>query len=216
LTFLHTFRSVSRVISKSFEIVSQELDLTRRKKQALDDLLASARISQPTYEHLEKGLTETILDLEAQQRSLGDKMTGWADELGEQIQLLELLLANLEIHHATGEIDEDAYDKQNRAILLGIEATKQDLVDVRSILSKTVSETVPTPSVPAAPETTEEPEQPEQIAEAEAEDTSVSEVEEKVEEEVEETVESEIPTPEPTPEPPSTEPEKPPEYNWSA
>jgi len=215
LTFLHTFRSVSRMISKSFEIVSQELDLTKRKKQALDDLLASARISQPTYEHLEKGLTETILDLEAQQRSLGDKMTGWADELGEQIQLLELLLANLEIHHATGEIDEDAYDKQNRAILLGIEATKQDLVDIRSILSKTVSEAVPTPSAPTTPETVEEPEQ---IAEAEAEDTSVSEVEveEQVEEAVEETVESEIPTFEPTVEQPSTEPEKPSEYNWSA
>ena len=213
MTFLHTFRSVSRVISKSFEIVSQELDLTKRKKQALDDLLASARISQPTYEHLEKGLTETILDLEAQQRSLGDKMTGWADELGEQIQLLELLLANLEIHHATGEIDEDAYDKQNRAILLGIEATKQDLVDIRSILSKTVSEAVPTPSAPTTPETTEEPEQ---IAESEAEDTSVSEVEEQLEEELKETVESEIPTFEPTVEQPAAEPEKPPEYNWSA
>jgi len=213
LPFLHTFSSVSRVISKSFEIVSQELDLTKRKKQALDDLLASTRISQPTYEHLEKGLTETILDLEAQQRSLGDKMTGWADELGEQIQLLELLLANLEIHHATGEIDDDAYDKQNRAILLGIEATKQDLVDIRNILSKTVSETVPTPSAPTTPETTEEPEL---IAEAEAEDTSVPEVEEQIEEEVEETVESEIPTFEPTVEQPSTEPEKPPEYHWSA
>jgi len=201
------------VISKSFEIVSQELDLTKRKKQALDDLLASTRISQPTYDHLEKGLTETILGLEAQQRSLSDKMTGWADELGEQIQLLELLLANLEIHHATGEIDDDAYDKQNRAILLGIEATKQDLVDIRNILSKTVSETVPTPSAPTTPETTEEPEQ---IAESEAEDTSVSEVEEQLEEELEETVESEIPTFEPTVEQPAAEPEKPPEYNWSA
>lgn len=213
MTFLHTFRSVSRVISKSFEIVSQELDLTKRKKQALDDLLASARISQPTYEHLEKGLTDTIGNLEAQQRSLADKMTGWADELEEQIQLLELLLANLEIHHATGEIDEEAYDKQNRAILLGIEATKQDMVDIRNILSKTVSEGVETPSAPTTPETTEEPEQ---IAEAEAEDTSVSEVEEQVEEEVEETVETEIPTSEPAPEQPSTEPEKPPEYHWSA
>jgi len=138
---------VFRVISKSFEIVSQELDLTRRKKQALDDLLASERISQPTYEHLEKGLMETMLDLEAQQRSLADKMTGWADELEEQIQLLELLLANLEIHHATGEIDDEAYDKQNRAILLGLDATKQDLVDMRNILSKTVSEAVQPPSV---------------------------------------------------------------------
>jgi hypothetical protein len=150
---------VFRVISKSFEIVSQELDLTRRKKQALDDLLASERISQPTYEHLEKGLMETILDLEAQQKSLADKMTGWADELEEQIQLLELLLANLEIHHATGEIDDEAYDKQNRAILLGLDATKQDLVDMRNILSKTVSEAVQPPSVRTTPETKEEPEQ---------------------------------------------------------
>jgi polyhydroxyalkanoate synthesis regulator phasin len=201
------------VISKSFEIVNQELDLTRRKKQALDDLLASERISQPTYEHLEKGLMETIVDLETQQKSLADKMTGWADELEEQIQLLELLLANLEIHHATGEIDDDAYDKQNRAILLGLDATKHDLVDMRNILSKTVSETVPTPSVPTTPETEEEPEQ---IAEPEVEDTSVSEFEEQTEDVVEEIVESEIPTIEPSVEQPPTEPEKPPEYQWSA
>jgi len=204
---------VFRVISKSFEIVSQELDLTRRKKQALDDLLASERISQPTYEHLEKGLMETILDLEAQQKSLADKMTGWADELEEQIQLLELLLANLEIHHATGEIDDEAYDKQNRAILLGLDATKQDLVDMRNILSKTVSEAVQPPSVRTTPETKEEPEQ---IAETEVEDTSASELEEQTEEVVEETVESEIPTLEPSVEQPSTEPEKTPEYHWSA
>lgn len=213
MTFLHRFRLVFRVISKSFEIVSQELDLTRRKKQALDDLLASERISQPTYEHLEKGLMETILDLEAQQKSLADKMTGWADELEEQIQLLELLLANLEIHHATGEIDDEAYDKQNRAILLGLDATKQDLVDMRNILSKTVSEAVQPPSAPTTPETKEEPEQ---IAETEVEDTSASELEEQTEEVVEETVESEIPTLEPSVEQPSTEPEKTPEYHWSA
>lgn len=213
MTFLHRFRSVSRVISKSFEIVNQELDLTKRKKQALDDLLASERISQPTYEHLEKGLMETIVDLETQQKSLADKMTGWADELEEQIQLLELLLANLEIHHATGEIDDDAYDKQNRAIVLGLDATKQDLVDMRNILSKTVSETVPTPSVPTTPETEEEPEQ---IAEPEVEDTSVSEFEEQTEDVVEEIVESEIPTIEPSVEQPPTEPEKTPEYQWSA
>ena len=213
MTFLHRFRSVFRVISKSFEIVSQELDLTRRKKQALDDLLASERISQPTYEHLEKGLMETIIDLETQQKSLADKMTGWADELEEQIQLLELLLANLEIHHATGEIDDEAYDKQNRAILLGLDATKQDLVDMRNILSKTVSEAVQPPSAPTTPETKEEPEQ---IAETEVEDTSASELEEQTEEVVEETVESEIPTLEPSVEQPSTEPEKTPEYHWSA
>ena len=211
MTFFHRFRLVFNLIPKSLEIVNQELDLEKKKKQALDDLLAAQRISQPTYEHLEKGLIETILDLEAQQRSLAEKMTGWADELEGQIHLLELLLANLEIHHATGEIDDENYEKQNRAILLGLEATKQDLDDISSILSKTVSEAVQTPS----PTTQETIEEPEQVAEPMAEDTSASELEERSQEGTDEAIEGETSTLEPPVEQPSSESEKTPEYRWS-
>ncbi len=59
----------------TFEVVHSELELANRKKQALDELLAKNRMSQPTYEHLVGGLNENIADLESHQKSLMQKMT---------------------------------------------------------------------------------------------------------------------------------------------
>jgi len=89
----------------SFEMINRELELVRKKKQALDELLASGKISQATYESLEKELAEALLNLETYQKSLIEKMSTRADDLEKQISTLELFLANLEIHHAAGEID---------------------------------------------------------------------------------------------------------------
>jgi len=129
----------------SYNMVSKELELTRKKKQALDNLLAEARISPATHEYLEKELSEAISDLETYQKSLADKMSARADNLEKQIKTLELFLANLEIHRVAGEIDEETYNHQSQAITLGLEATKQELSDIRRCLTKGV------PTAPEAP-----------------------------------------------------------------
>ena len=148
----------------SFELVTRESDLAKKKKQALDELFGSNKISQSTYECLNAELNEAITDLESHLSSLKDKMKTRAQELEKQICTLELFLANLEIHHAAGEIDDEAYQRQNMAILLGLETTKQELADIRTALSATVAppvETLPTPGEP-------KPEQDARPAEGEA------------------------------------------------
>ncbi len=121
---------------QSFEIVRQELELAKRKKQALDELLAKKRMSELTYEHLEKALTASILDLEAHQRSLADKMTGRADELEEQVHVLEWVLADLEVRRAGEEVVEETYSGQKKTIVLGISATKAELDEIKMSLEK--------------------------------------------------------------------------------
>ena len=121
---------------RSFEMVTQELDLTKRKKQALDELLEKKRVSQLTYEHLAKTLTARLLELEAHQGSLAGKMTGRANELDEQIGLFELVLAYLEIRHVGREIDEEIYAKNNETVTLGLEAARSELGVIRSSLTK--------------------------------------------------------------------------------
>jgi len=148
----------------SFELVCRELELTRKKKEALNNLLAISRISQSTYEYLEKELTEAVLDLEAHQKSLADKMTVRADSLERQIKSLELFLANLEVHHAAGEIDEETYDRQNQAITLGLEATRKELGDIKSSLTEVVSASPKISEV--APETSVEVTAPEVVSES--------------------------------------------------
>jgi hypothetical protein len=135
----------------SFELVTKELEVTRKKKQALDNLYAADKISQSTYEYLEIELSKAVAELEDHLGALTDKMTSRAQELEKQINTLELFLASLELHHAAGDVNDEAYDKQNKAILLGLEATKQELNDIESSSHQTASSPVELPAVKAKP-----------------------------------------------------------------
>jgi len=119
-----------------FELVLRELDLAKKRKKALDDLYNTGRISQSTYEHIERELTEVMIDLEAHLKSLAEKMKARVKDLEDQMRILEVFLANLELHYAAGEVDEEAYSRQSRAITLGLEATKQEMENIKVSLDK--------------------------------------------------------------------------------
>jgi len=134
----------------------QELDLIKKKKKTLDELLTSEKISQSTHEYLDKKLTEETTGVEAQLKSLLDSMTARAQELEKQIGGLEISLANLEMYHATEEIDNKIYENQNKIILLGLEAAKQELRSVKNSLLSTLSEDVETIEAPSTLTTKDE------------------------------------------------------------
>ena len=119
----------------SFEMVSRELELVKKRKQALHELLATATISQPTYETLSGELTDGLSYLESYRKSLIEKMKATASDVETQISTLELFLANLEIHHAAGETEDESYSQQSDAITLGLEAAKNELIEIGSLLS---------------------------------------------------------------------------------
>jgi len=121
----------------SYELTTRELELTKKKKNALDNLFTSNKISQSTYDGLQLELVENIDDLESHLKSLKDKMTIRFQELENQISTLELFLASLEIHHAAGDLADEMYEQQNNAILLGIEATRAEIDEIKSSLEKT-------------------------------------------------------------------------------
>jgi len=119
----------------SFEMVSRELELVNRKKRVLHELLATATISQLTYETLKGELTDGLSYLGSYRKSLIEKMKARASDVETQISTLELFLANLEIHHAAGETEDEPYGQQNAAITLGLEAAKNELIEIGSLLS---------------------------------------------------------------------------------
>jgi len=169
------------------------LELIRKKEQTLEELSASKRISQPTYECLKKKLTEETIKLEAELKSLLDNMTVVAQELESQMGGLELALANLEMHHATGEIDDQTYENQNKAILLSIDAVKQEVKNIKNSLLETVLESVEKEKkVPTLVKAEEAQEPEEEELEAQTEEASVPE--EPVESIREEPLENIIPT----------------------
>jgi len=122
----------------SFEKINAELDLTKRKKQALDSLHDCGRISQFAYECLNKELTEEIEQTETRRKALAEKMTGKLNELEEQRIALEMFLANTEMAFAAGEIDGEIYAKESSALDLGLEATKQELNWIKEVIVQLV------------------------------------------------------------------------------
>ena len=93
----------------------------------MDSLLNEGKISQPTYELFNREIDEAVADIESQQRDLLDKMNGKMKELEEQARTLEMMFANFEIQHVTGEVDDDVYQREIGPLSLGLETAKGEL-----------------------------------------------------------------------------------------
>jgi len=138
----------------TLELASKELDLLKKKKQALDDLFSSQRISQATYEHLSREVDETLADVEKYLETIISKMKSRMEDLEKQIGILEIFLANVEMLHATNEIDDETYEKQSKALSLGIESVKYEIEEIKNALERTTSK--PAPAEAEVTEYTEE------------------------------------------------------------
>jgi len=140
----------------AFEKINIELDLTKRKKQALDDLLSTGRISQSTHDCLCKDLDEEINQIELRRKSLGEKIASKLSELEEQLQALEFFLANSEMAYVAGEINSELYTQESSALNLGMEATKQELNLIKEVVIQLVpKETMATTTAPSSVQSVE-------------------------------------------------------------
>jgi hypothetical protein len=123
----------------SFRRLNEEYEVARKKRQALDKLLDTGKISQSTHSIFNKEIDDAIADIEKQQKALLEKMAAKVVELEGQVKTLEILLANFEIRHVTGEIDEDAYQRQNDLLTVGLDAAKQELEEVKDATDQLAS-----------------------------------------------------------------------------
>jgi len=173
----------------SFKEISEDLELTKKKKQALDDLLEEGRISESTYESLNGELTDAITSIEARRKAMAEKVTSKIGELEQQITVLEMFLASSEIEYVAGEIDEDLHQRESNAFALGLEAVKQELNAVKEVVGDLMPGEPEEAAAPSPPtevsevtEVAEEPqiqepveEAPEIVAEAPLEPEPISE-----------------------------------------
>jgi len=120
----------------SFRKLNEENEMAKKKKQALDNLLNTGRISQSTYDLFNSEIDEAIAEIERQQKGLLEKMNSKMEELEAQIKTLEMLLANFEIQHVTGEVDEEVYQSEMGILSMGIETAKHELDVVREAVNQ--------------------------------------------------------------------------------
>ena len=124
----------------SFERLNEEYEVTEKKRQALDNLLNAGRISQSTYDLFNKKIDDGIAELERQQKTLLVKMNSKLSELEQHTKTLEMLLANFEIRHVTGEIEEEVYQREIDLLSIGIETARQELDSVKEAVDQLSSD----------------------------------------------------------------------------
>jgi hypothetical protein len=140
----------------SFKRLNEEYEIAKKKKQALDNLYTSGRISQSTRDSFNNDISAAIVEIERQQKDLLEKMQNKTEELAGQIKTLETLLANYEIQHVVGEIEEDTYQREIILLSTGLDTAKNEL-DVIKMATMQLCAPVQTvqapvaPAVPAAP-----------------------------------------------------------------
>ena len=111
----------------SFKRLNEEYEIAKKKKQALDNLFENGRISQATRDSFDSDINAVIIEIEKQQNALLTKMQAKTQELESQIKTLETLLANYEIQHVVGEIDEDMYQREMTVLSTSLESARHEL-----------------------------------------------------------------------------------------
>ena len=128
----------------SFKRLNEEYDLAKKKKQAVDNLYITGKISQLTRDTFSKDISAAIAEIERQQKDLVEKMQIKTDELSSQIKLLETLLANYEIQYVIGEIGDDTYQRDILLFTIGIDTAKAEL---ETITQATIQLCGPVPTI---------------------------------------------------------------------
>ena len=151
----------------SFNRLNEENEIAKKKKQALDGLYEKGKISQSTHDSFNADIAAAIAEIEKQQQDLIHKMTAKTAELHSQIKTLEILLANYEIQHVTGEIDENTYTMEINLITNGLETAKHELETIQNAVTQLSSPAIAEPiAQPAAIPTVEvAPIQPQEVIE---------------------------------------------------
>jgi chromosome segregation ATPase len=180
----------------SFERLNEEYEMTKKKKQALDNLLNAGKISQSTYDLFNNKIDEAIAETERQQRALLEKMNSKVGEFEQHIKTLEVLLANFEIKHVTGEVDEEVYQREASLLSTGLDASRQELDTAREAINQ-LSSNMPIPTTDIVVPQEVEPQTIENVETPQPEVASVEETVSEVESEgaPEEVVEQNLPEP---------------------
>ena len=139
----------------TFKRLNEEYEIATKKKQALDNLCATGKISQETRDSFTGDIVKAIADIESQRKELGEKMQIKTCELESQLKTLEMLLANYEIGHVVGEIDDDIYGREISLLSNTLQNTRTEIDTLKQatnqLFSAPKAETPAVAEMPAAP-----------------------------------------------------------------
>ena len=131
----------------TFKRLNEEYEIANKKKQALDKLFENGKISQSIRDSFTNDINTAIVQIEKQQKELIESMQAKTQELENQIKTLETLLANYEIQHVAGEIDEQIYLQEMNLLTTGLDTTRNEL----NVIKQSTNQLCTPPSIQAPP-----------------------------------------------------------------
>ncbi len=78
----------------TFKRLNEEYEIANKKKQALDNLYETGKISAATRDSFTGDIAAAIAEIEKQRKELAERMQSKTPELEGQLKTLEMLLAN--------------------------------------------------------------------------------------------------------------------------
>jgi chromosome segregation ATPase len=130
------------------ECLRKELDIIRRRSQALELLLKDGDIDQGEYRDLRSSYEDLTEKIDAKRESLLDTLKSVEAKLEQQIRDLQTALTNNKMLYTSSEIDERTYHNVTDSIRSTLEIARKerkDLDNTREFLSRM-------PSTEAKPE----------------------------------------------------------------
>ena len=127
----------------TFKRLNEEYEIANKKKQALDNLFVTGKISQATRDSFTGDISSAIIEIEKQRQELAEKMQAKTQQLEGQLKILETLLANYEIQHVVGEIDDEIYTREINLLGSSLETTRNELGVVKQATDQLFPTTPP-------------------------------------------------------------------------
>ncbi|MCW4025387.1 MAG: CdvA-like protein [Candidatus Bathyarchaeota archaeon] len=137
-------------------MLCDQIPLIWRKDQAAKEAMEKHRIPAEVYEELHVSFENALEQLKKDAQVTTDEATIEIDNCNEALKALNYALANLEIEHGIGQIDDDTY-KTSSAMLLDnqkrITAEKADLEAMKSKIASTLLGDISPPPETSPPKT---------------------------------------------------------------
>lgn len=107
-----------------------------RRIEALDELYGSGKISVHTYKNVKKSYESVVNQRNDARDNLMIELKNRSAELADKSNELEMFLANVEVQHLTGELDEESYGLAVGSLKLAYNRMIAEKNDIESLIGE--------------------------------------------------------------------------------
>lgn len=109
---------------------------TEKRIDALDQLFSSGRISEQTYKNMKNSYEGMVGQRNNARENLLSQLKNRSTDLVNESNVLEEFLANIEVQHLTGELDEESYSLAIDSLKMAYNRMIAEKNDIDSVLDE--------------------------------------------------------------------------------